>query len=133
MIFPLSTADLDEGVIRWDYGRPYMIRQRASDGFCVHNDPASHGCTVHTQRPSTCRRYDCRNDTRVWIDYDKRIPAPEDHLGDGMGHPFDLMERVKLRAAAEAIELNAITRVYPDDEPREGPPMTPRPPRSPRR
>src|SRR5262249_18308276 len=39
--FGLSTEDLDEGVIRWDYGQPYLIRQRASDGFCVHNDPES--------------------------------------------------------------------------------------------
>ena len=29
--FALSTADLDEGVIRWDYGQPYLIRQRASE------------------------------------------------------------------------------------------------------
>src|SRR5215510_4015871 len=45
--FALSTEDLDEGVIRWDYGQPYLIRQRASDGYCVHNHPDSHACTVH--------------------------------------------------------------------------------------
>ena len=32
LTFSLSSADLDEGVIRWDYGQPYLIRQRASDG-----------------------------------------------------------------------------------------------------
>lgn len=131
MEFPLSTADLDEGVIRWDYGQPYVIRQRASDGFCVHNDPTSHGCTVHAQRPATCRRYDCRKDARVWIDYDKRIPAPLGTIGDGLAtlEPFDLVERAKRRAAAEAIELNAVSHVYPDDEPQPGPPSAPRPPR----
>src|SRR5262249_39240688 len=45
--FALSTEDLDEGVIRWDYGQPYLIRQRSSDGYCVHNAPGSHACTVH--------------------------------------------------------------------------------------
>lgn len=132
MEFPLSTADLDEGVIRWDYGQPYMIRQRASDGFCVHNDPSSHGCTVHAQRPVACRRYDCRKDPRVWIDYDKRIPAPPDTYGDGTAtlEPFDLMDRAKRRAAAEAIELNAVSRVYPDDDARPGPPLLPRKPRT---
>ena len=129
--FPLSTADLDEGVIRWDYGQPYMIRQRASDGFCVHNDPTTHGCTVHTQRPATCRRYDCRGDARVWIDYANRIPAPPGTFGDGLAslEPFDLVDRAKRRAAAEAIALNALTHAYPDDEPRPGPPPTPHVPR----
>jgi hypothetical protein len=129
MIFPLSTTDLDEGVIRWDYGQPYMIRQRASDGYCVHNDPASRGCTVHAQRPATCRRYDCRNDTRVWLDFEARIPAPMDHPGDGKTEPFDLMERVKLKALAEVLELNAISRTYPEDHAEVGPTLEPRAPR----
>jgi len=55
LTFCLSTQDLDEGVIRFDYGQPYLIRQRASDSYCVHNDPATHGCTVHTHRPRVCR------------------------------------------------------------------------------
>lgn len=122
--FPLSTADLDEGVIRWDYGQPYRIRQRASDGFCVHHDPAAKTCTVHAQRPGACRHYDCRNDSRVWIDYDKRIPAPMGSLGTGNQtlEPFDLIDRAKRRSAAEAIELNAVVHAYPDAEPRLGPP-----------
>ena len=73
--FPLSTRDLDEGIIRWDYGRPYMIRQRASDGYCVHNDPNTRGCGVYSHRPAICRTYDCREDKRIWIDFEKRIPA----------------------------------------------------------
>jgi Fe-S-cluster containining protein len=73
--FPLSFQDLDERIVQWRYDRPYRIRQRA-DGYCVHSDPASHGCTVYAQRPVTCRRYDCRTDPRVWIDFEHRIPAP---------------------------------------------------------
>lgn len=76
--FALSTQDLDEGVIRFDYGQPYMIRQRPSDGYCVHSDPTTRACDAHASRPRTCRTYDCRSDERVWIDYDKRIPAPRE-------------------------------------------------------
>ncbi|MEO7091677.1 MAG: YkgJ family cysteine cluster protein, partial [Polyangiales bacterium] len=75
--FALSTEDLDEGVVRWDYGRPYLIRQRESDGRCVHNDPETKFCTVHAVRPRVCRVYHCKDDPRIWTDYEKRIPAPD--------------------------------------------------------
>jgi Fe-S-cluster containining protein len=120
MGFPLSSADLDEGVIRWDYGQPYMIRQRASDGFCVHNDPDTHGCTVHAQRPLVCRKYDCREDPRVWIDYEQRIPAQNDGR-EGPPKEFNLMDRVRMRVEAMIVENSALVHVYPDDEPRTGP------------
>ncbi len=110
-VFALSTEDLDEGVIRFDYGQPYMIRQR-SDGYCVHNDTAR-GCTVHAQRPRTCRTYDCRADKRVWIDYEKRIPAPHDH-GVEPERKFDLHERARLRGLAVWRERMAIDDTYPD-------------------
>ena len=73
-IFRLSTQDLEEGVVRWDYGRPYWNRRR-DDGYCVHNQ-APGGCQVYDDRPSTCRTYDCRDDKRVWTDFEKRILAP---------------------------------------------------------
>ena len=73
--FFLTKQDLDEGIARWDYGNPYWIKQSAG-GYCVHSDPGSRGCTIHPTRPHTCRKYDCRNDKRVWIDFEKRIPAP---------------------------------------------------------
>jgi hypothetical protein len=77
--FPLSFQDLDEGVVRWNYHRPYQIRQRA-DGYCVHNDAASHRCDVHAHRPAVCRTYDCRTDPRIWVDFEQRIPAPDDAI-----------------------------------------------------
>jgi Fe-S-cluster containining protein len=125
MTFALSTLDLDEGVIRWDYGQPYMIRQRASDGFCVHNDPATKGCTVHAQRPLVCRKYDCRDDARVWIDYEQRIPAPLDAAVEVAKKEFDLMDRVQRRLLSVVGESNAINHVYPDDDPTTGPPPAP--------
>jgi len=73
--FFLSKQDLDEGEARWDYGNPYWIKQ-AADGYCVHSDPQSRACAIHTKRPLVCRQFDCRNDKRIWIDFEKRIPAP---------------------------------------------------------
>jgi hypothetical protein len=124
MTFALSTEDLDEGVIRWDYGQPYLIRQRASDGFCVHNHPAGHGCTVHPHRPRVCRVYDCRKDSRVWIDYAQRIPAPEElgaYRDRGAGSAFDLLARVRARQAAIERETAAIAQTFADAGPRAGP------------
>jgi Fe-S-cluster containining protein len=73
--FYLTTQDLEEGVARWDYGNPYWIK-RGEDGYCVHCDPSSRACTIHAQRPHVCRLYDCRQDKRIWIDFEARIPAP---------------------------------------------------------
>ena len=72
--FFLTKQDLDEGVARWDYGNPYWIKQ-AKDGYCTHSDPQTRGCTIHSKRPHVCRQYDCRSDKRIWIDFEKRIPA----------------------------------------------------------
>jgi Fe-S-cluster containining protein len=77
--FPLSFQDLDERVVQWNYAQPYRIRQR-DDGYCVHSDRATKGCTVYQHRPVACRRYDCRKDPRVWIDFEHRIPAPMTEL-----------------------------------------------------
>jgi len=73
--FYLTVQDLDEGVAKWDYGNPYWIKHEA-DGYCTHCDPQSRSCTIHPQRPHVCRLYDCRNDDRIWIDFEARIPAP---------------------------------------------------------
>jgi Fe-S-cluster containining protein len=73
--FALSPQDLDEGVVRWELEEPYLIRQER-DGFCTHLSRAGQGCTIHAQRPAPCRLFDCREDARVWIDFEKRIPAP---------------------------------------------------------
>lgn len=125
--FSLSTEDLDEGVIRWDYGQPYLIRQRASDRYCVHNDPDSRACTVHRFRPRVCRSFDCRKDPRIWVDYEQRIPAPPPDPGAPPVYAkpgpvtFDLIERAKARSMAVWRETQAIGESYADPEPRKGP------------
>jgi Fe-S-cluster containining protein len=131
LMFALSTQDLDEGVIRWDYGRPYMIRQRASDGYCVHNDPDRHGCTAYQHRPSVCRRYDCRQDARVWEDYERRIPAPLQATSpltpdDGVKRerPAPDMEMLAYKAHTRQIALTyesmAVHDTYSDVAPARG-------------
>jgi Fe-S-cluster containining protein len=86
LVFPLTPQDLDEGIARWDYGNPYWIKRR-DDGYCIHNDPETHFCMIHPQRPHVCRLFDCRKDPRIWIDFDQRIPAPIEALnpGDSIG------------------------------------------------
>jgi len=78
--FPLSKQDLRERVVKWNYVMPYIIRQRDTDRYCVHNDPETRGCTVYENRPAVCRTYDCRNDRRIWIDFEKRIPTVDPKL-----------------------------------------------------
>lgn len=134
--FSLSTEDLDEGVVRWDYGQPYLIRQRASDTYCVHNDPTSHGCTVHAYRPRVCRVYDCRDDKRIWSDYEARIPAPATPLAPRDKPPkveathFDLMARVTRRRVAIRNETTAVGQSYSDHDPMTGPPPVPARPKT---
>lgn len=118
--FALSTADLDEGVIRWDYGQPYLIRQRANDGYCVHNHPETRSCTVHAARPRVCRSYDCRGDTRIWADFDNRIVATEP-VAPEADSAFELLERVRLRGIAVWRESAALSEAYADSEPKRGP------------
>jgi hypothetical protein len=73
--FSLSLQDVAEGVVDWELDRPYQARKRA-DGYCAHTCPDTLGCTVYEHRPAVCRTYDCRKDSRVWLDYENRVPAP---------------------------------------------------------
>jgi Fe-S-cluster containining protein len=75
--FALSRQDVEEGVVAWEFSRPYMIK-RASDGYCTHLEREDGcRCGVYEQRPVPCRAYDCRKDERIWADFDARIPSPE--------------------------------------------------------
>lgn len=67
-----SAQDLDEGVVKWDYSRPYRIRKR-EDNYCVHSEPETKQCGIYDKRPAICRTYDCRKDRRIWRDFDQRI------------------------------------------------------------
>jgi Fe-S-cluster containining protein len=71
--FALSRQDVEEGIVRWEFRRPYLIAHDA-DGYCVHLDRTTYQCSVHSHRPVPCRGFDCRNSDRwkVWNDGDQR-------------------------------------------------------------
>lgn len=74
--FALTVQDLEEGRVKWDLGRPYMIRHD-EDGYCHHVERTSKRCQVYENRPVICRGYDCRKDTRIWEDFENRVVSPE--------------------------------------------------------
>jgi hypothetical protein len=76
MSFALSRQDVEEGKIKWDLGRPYVIAQDKA-GYCRHIDCETKHCTVREHRPLPCRGYDCRKDRRVWVDFEQRIVNPD--------------------------------------------------------
>ena len=74
--FALSRQDVEEGVVQWEFARPYLIRRKAN-GSCFHLDDATAGCAVYAQRPLPCRGYDCRQDGRIWSDFEGRVVSPD--------------------------------------------------------
>lgn len=67
--FPLSEQDVLEGIVQWDLVHPYANRQ-GDEGWCIHCDEGSKACGVYQHRPAICRTYDCREDGRIWKDFD---------------------------------------------------------------
>ena len=76
MHFALSRQDLEEGVVRWNLSQPYLIAQ-GQEGYCTHLKQGSCQCTIYHNRPLPCRAYDCRNDTRIWVDFENKIVNPD--------------------------------------------------------
>ena len=73
--FALTVQDLEEGTVKWELGRPYMIRHQAN-GYCHHLDSETKGCGIYQSRPIVCRAYDCSKDKRIWADFENRIVSP---------------------------------------------------------
>jgi Fe-S-cluster containining protein len=71
----LSAQDVHEGGIPFDLVQPYMLPRDPATKRCVCMSDAG-ACTIYDKRPGACRAYDCRHDTRVWIDFEARIAAP---------------------------------------------------------
>lgn len=76
--FALSRQDVEEGIIRWDFAKPYLIAHD-EDGYCVHLDRKSYQCTVREHRPVPCRGFDCRKTKKwqVWNDFENKILSPK--------------------------------------------------------
>ena len=64
-----------ERKLPFEIAQPYELPRDPATKKCVCMD--EHGaCTAYDYRPATCRMYDCREDRRVWLDFEARIPAP---------------------------------------------------------
>lgn len=74
--FALSRQDVKEGIVQWDLEHPYMNAQ-AKNGYCTHLKQGACRCSIYAHRPIPCRAYDCRGDTRIWQDFERRIVSPD--------------------------------------------------------
>ena len=71
----LSEQDILERKLPFEIERPYELPRDPVTKRCTCMDDEGL-CTVYHERPGTCRTYDCRDDRRVWIDFERRVPAP---------------------------------------------------------
>ena len=67
LIFALTPAEVEQGLVQFNPTRPYFIA-RDDDGFCPHLDRDSLQCEVWADRPLRCRRYDCCDNRDFWPD-----------------------------------------------------------------
>jgi Fe-S-cluster containining protein len=76
--FALSKQDVEEGLIHWEFGRPYLIAH-GDDGYCVHLDRETYKCTAYDHRTVPCRGFRCQDNEKwqVWLDYEKKVINPE--------------------------------------------------------
>ena len=79
--FALSKQDIREGIVHWDLGQPYLIAHDGN-GTCGHLDPTTQVCTIWQHRPVPCRAFDCRQDERIWLDFENRIANPDIYRED---------------------------------------------------
>lgn len=70
--FALTASEIESGKVKWDLGRPYLIRH-TEDGFCTHCADATGACGIYEDRPQICRAYSCAGDTRIWKDFDNMV------------------------------------------------------------
>lgn len=73
----LSAQDVDEGKLQFEIDQPYVLRKHPTTGKCLHAGDNGE-CGAYAIRPGQCRSYDCRRDSRIWIDFEARIAQPMD-------------------------------------------------------
>jgi len=61
--FALSKQDVEEGLIHWEFGRPYLIAHD-DDGYCVHLDRETYKCTAYEHRTVPCRGFGCQDNEK---------------------------------------------------------------------
>lgn len=83
LAYALSAQDIREG-IRWSLGKPFM-NVRGEDGYCMNLERGTFRCSIYEHRPIVCHQYDCHNDRRIWLDFDKMVINPA--VFEGGIHP----------------------------------------------
>ena len=76
----LSRQDLEEGELAWRVDEPYYL-PHTPEGYCMYQTRETGFCGTYQNRPAPCRIYDCKEDKRIWIDFEAMIPAP---MPDGL-------------------------------------------------
>jgi Fe-S-cluster containining protein len=72
--FALSKQDVDERILHWEFGRPYLIAHDG-EGYCSHLNQENYKCTAYDHRPLPCRGFSCRENEKwpVWKDFDTKV------------------------------------------------------------
>lgn len=74
-IVELSRQDLEERKLPFSIDEPFLLPKNPKTKQCVCKQENGF-CGVYEHRPAICRTYDCKEDIRIWLDFEKRIPAP---------------------------------------------------------
>lgn len=80
-VFAITKEEVQKGLIQWNSELPYFIK-REEDGYCPHLCRETRICSIWNDRAERGRKYDCRKDTSVWLDWENSIinPSVFDHL-----------------------------------------------------
>lgn len=70
----LTKQDIEEQMAIINRRYPFFVAQDTS-GYCVHLEDLGM-CDIYEKRPAVCRAFDCSNDTRIWLDFDRMIINP---------------------------------------------------------
>jgi Fe-S-cluster containining protein len=88
--WPLSAQEVENGPLKWDLARPYFNRT-AADGYCQQSDPETRHCGVYDQRPAPCQQYTCKDDKRIWKDFEGMV-INQEWIDETMGNTRNPIE-----------------------------------------
>jgi hypothetical protein len=74
--FSLTVDEIKEGIIGWDEDHPFKIKHNESSA-CIHWNFKTKGCEIYEDRPIVCRQYSCKDDRRIWLNYEEKVINPK--------------------------------------------------------
>ena len=69
---PLNAEEVESGRFDWNPRAPYSLHKNHMG--CAHL--VNGKCSIYHNRPATCFTYSCKQDTRIWEDYEKMVLNP---------------------------------------------------------